>query len=78
MPYKICEGCPDPQPYGKKILIINLDAIGDVLMTTAQLPAIKRAYPESTIFWLTAKMPCRYWRTIRIFTKRSPGMTKVA
>ncbi len=55
LPYKICEGCPDPQPFGKKILIINLDAIGDVLMTTAQLPAIKRAYPESTIFWLTRK-----------------------
>lgn len=56
LPYKTCEGCPDPQPVGKKILIINLDNIGAVLMTTAQLPAIKRAYPESTIFWLTQKM----------------------
>ena len=55
LPYKTCEGCPDPQPFGKKILIVNLDAIGDVLMTTAQLPAIKRAYPESTVFWLTRK-----------------------
>ncbi len=55
LPYKTCEGCPDPQPFGQKILIINLDAIGDVLMTTAQLPAIKRVYPQSTIFWLTQK-----------------------
>lgn len=53
LPYKTCEGCPDPQPFGVRILIINLDAIGDVLMTTAQLPAIRRAYPESTIYWLT-------------------------
>ncbi len=38
---------------GVKILIINLDAMGDVLMTTAQLPALKRAHPESTIWWAT-------------------------
>jgi heptosyltransferase-2 len=29
--------------------------MGDVLMTTAQLPAIKRKFPESTIYWLTLK-----------------------
>ena len=38
-----------------KILIINLDAMGDVLMTTAQLPALKRKFPESTIYWVTLK-----------------------
>jgi heptosyltransferase-2 len=27
--------------------------MGDVLMTTAQLPALKRKYPESTINWVT-------------------------
>jgi heptosyltransferase-2 len=49
------DGCKDNIPTGTKILIINLDAMGDVLMTTAQLPAIKRKYPESTIYWLTLK-----------------------
>lgn len=49
-------GCKEPNPIGTKILIINLDAMGDVLMTTAQLPALKRKYPESTIFWLTLKI----------------------
>jgi len=48
-------GCMDYNPMGTKILIINLDAMGDVLMTTAQLPAIKRKYPESTIYWITLK-----------------------
>lgn len=48
-------GCKDYHPMGTKILIINLDAMGDVLMTTAQLPAIKRKYPESTIYWITLK-----------------------
>ena len=49
-------GCKEMNPIGKKILIINLDAMGDVLMTTAQLPAIKRKYPESTIYWITLKI----------------------
>ncbi|MEW6194786.1 MAG: glycosyltransferase family 9 protein [Bacteroidota bacterium] len=49
------DGCKAYIPIGKKILIINLDAMGDVLMTTAQLPGIKRKYPESTIYWITLK-----------------------
>lgn len=47
------DGCKDNIAIGTKILIINFDAMGDVLMTTAQLPALKRKYPESTIHWLT-------------------------
>lgn len=49
------DGCKDNIPYGTKILIINLDAMGDVLMTTAQLASIKKKYPESTIIWVTLK-----------------------
>ncbi len=50
------DGCKDNIPIGTKILIINLDAMGDVLMTTAQLPALKRKFPESTIYWITDKI----------------------
>ncbi|MCX6149052.1 MAG: lipopolysaccharide heptosyltransferase family protein [Ignavibacteriales bacterium] len=46
-------GCKDMISVGTKILIINLDAMGDILMTTAQLKAIKRKFPESTIWWIT-------------------------
>ncbi|HZW39290.1 MAG TPA: glycosyltransferase family 9 protein [Ignavibacteriaceae bacterium] len=49
-------GCKNNIPMGTKILIINLDAMGDVLMTTAQLPALKRKFPDSTICWVTLKM----------------------
>lgn len=52
-PYKICEDCPDYSPQGFRILIINLDALGDVIMTTALLPAIKEKYPVSAIYWIT-------------------------
>jgi ADP-heptose:LPS heptosyltransferase len=59
--YKPCDpehncsenGCELMIPIGTKIVIINLDAMGDILMTTAQLPAIKRKFPESTVWWVT-------------------------
>ncbi len=47
--------CVDHQPIGKKILIVNLDAMGAVVQTTAMLPAIKRKYPTSHISWITLK-----------------------
>ncbi len=53
-PYKKCP-CDDPVPFGRRILIVNLDFIGDVLMTTAMLPSLKRKYPESAIHWITQK-----------------------
>ena len=47
--------CVDMSPIGKRILIINLDAMGAVLQTTAMLPAIKRKYPQSHVSWITLK-----------------------
>ncbi|MCK6605508.1 MAG: lipopolysaccharide heptosyltransferase family protein [Ignavibacteriaceae bacterium] len=49
-------GCREHDPAGTRILIINLDAMGDVLMTTSQLPALKKKYPVSEIHWLTEKI----------------------
>ncbi|HBE74236.1 MAG TPA: heptosyltransferase [candidate division Zixibacteria bacterium] len=49
----VCAGCLQRQPRGKKVLIINLDALGAVLMTTALLPAVKRRDPDSTVHWVT-------------------------
>jgi len=53
------EQCRDPRPFGMRILVVSLDAMGAVLMTTAQLEGLRRAYPESTVFWVTrpAAMP---------------------
>ncbi|MFH1759747.1 MAG: glycosyltransferase family 9 protein [bacterium] len=52
-PYMLCGNCDEIEPLGHKILIINLDAMGDVLMTTALLPALTRKYNPCTIHWLT-------------------------
>jgi ADP-heptose:LPS heptosyltransferase len=54
VPGEVCyERCAEPDPIGKRILIVNLDAMGNVLVTTALLPALKRKYPSSTISWIT-------------------------
>jgi heptosyltransferase-2 len=37
----------------KKIIIIKLDAAGDVLRTTSLLPTLKQKYPDSSIIWIT-------------------------
>ncbi len=47
--------CVDPAPHGTRILIINLEAMGNVLVTTTLLPALKRKYPVSTITWITLR-----------------------
>jgi heptosyltransferase-2 len=52
---KLCDDCNYYEPVGMKILIIKLDAIGDVLRTTSILPSIKRKYPASHITWVTRK-----------------------
>jgi heptosyltransferase-2 len=48
-----CLDCPKFEEMGTKILLINLDSMGDVLRTTAILPALKRQYPESHLTWVT-------------------------
>ncbi|MDP4012400.1 MAG: NUDIX domain-containing protein [Candidatus Nanoarchaeia archaeon] len=54
--YTDCEGCKFYEPITKKILVVKLGAMGDVLRTTAILKAIKKKYGEgSQVTWLTNK-----------------------
>lgn len=48
--------CVDFDPIGKRILVINLDAMGNILVTTSILPSLKRKYPESHISWITLRV----------------------
>ena len=48
-----CENCTDYKQIKKRILIIKLDALGDVLRTTCVLPALSNKYPDSQITWVT-------------------------
>ena len=47
--------CMHNDPIGTRALLINLDAMGNVLATTSILPALKRKYPVSDVTWLTLK-----------------------
>jgi ADP-heptose:LPS heptosyltransferase len=47
-----CEGCLHFEPLPPRILVIKCRAQGDVLRTTALLPALKRKFPRSFIAWL--------------------------
>ena len=49
------EGCENPNPTGTTILIVNLDAMGNVLVTLSIIPGLKRKYPTSHITWITLK-----------------------
>jgi len=51
---RLCEGCPHYAPMGARILVVKLDAIGDVARTTAILPALRGRYDPVHITWLVA------------------------
>ena len=48
----VCE-CEHYERVTGRVLIIKLDAMGDVLRTTCLLPPIKEAWPGHTISWIT-------------------------
>src|SRR3989339_2221331 len=51
----ICSNCTYCKKIDKRILIIKLDALGDVLRTLSILPSLKKKYPNSYITWITRK-----------------------
>lgn len=48
-----CSSCNSYSKCGEKILIVKLDAIGDVLRTTCIIPKIKERFPFAYITWIT-------------------------
>jgi heptosyltransferase-2 len=62
---KKCDDCEYYSPIKNKILIIKLDAVGDVLRTTSILHALKLKYPDSQVTWLTKQ------NSVEIFTNNN-------
>ena len=50
---RICATCVEYDPVRTEVLIVKLDAIGDVLRTTSLLQPLKTVFPNSRITWLT-------------------------
>ena len=49
----MCSDCPVYEPVGKRILLIKLGAIGDVIRTTPLLRRLRQEHPGCFITWLT-------------------------
>ncbi len=47
--------CAKYEPIEQRVLIIKLDAMGDVLRSTALLPPLAAAHPRAAITWVTRK-----------------------
>ena len=62
--------CEHYQKVEERVLIIKLDAIGDVLRTTALLPALAEAHPRASITWITR-------REARPLLERNPYITEI-
>jgi ADP-heptose:LPS heptosyltransferase len=65
----ICR-CDHYEPIVDRLLIIKLDAMGDVLRTTALLPALAQAHPQAAITWITR-------RESRPLLERNPYLAEV-
>jgi ADP-heptose:LPS heptosyltransferase len=50
-----CAACAFYAPVSRRILIIKLDSMGDVLRTTSVLPALRETYPACFITWITRR-----------------------
>lgn len=57
-PHKIdgvhCQSCNYYDQVVGRLLIVKLDALGDVLRTTCILPALREKFPKARISWITA------------------------
>jgi len=50
---RACEDCPHYDRPLHRVLIVNLDALGDVIRTTALLGPLHRALPDAHVTWIT-------------------------
>jgi len=60
-----CDDCSYYQPIKFKILIVKLDAVGDVLRTTSILKPLKKEYPDCYIEW------CTRYNSLELFKNNS-------
>ncbi len=47
--------CDHYEPVEERLLIVKLDAMGDVLRSTALLPPLAEVHPRAAITWITRK-----------------------
>jgi heptosyltransferase-2 len=68
----VCDDCSHYQVNSFSILIIKLDAVGDVLRTTCILHGLKEKYPDSEITWVTRQSSVPLFENNRLVDKVLP------
>ncbi len=56
----------------KKVLVVNLGGIGDLLLSTPALRALKKAYPLASVSFLGVSRTCEVARSIKYFDRVIP------
>ena len=51
---RLCAGCPDYDPMGTRILVVKLDAIGDVARTMTILRPLRKKYAPCHVTWIAS------------------------
>lgn len=51
----VCGSCPSHDPIATRVLVVKLDATGDVLRTTSLLKPLRAALPGAHITWITRR-----------------------
>ncbi|MEN6627018.1 MAG: glycosyltransferase family 9 protein [Candidatus Sumerlaeia bacterium] len=67
---RLCEGCPSYEPMGRRVLIIKLAALGDVVRTACLIPGLRDSSDPPHITWLTS-------RAAMPLVERMPGVDRV-
>lgn len=56
---RLCTGCNHYAPFDRRICIIKLGALGDVIRTLCILPELRKQYPNAQITWVSKANGCR-------------------
>ena len=64
-----CSVCEHHNPFDQRILLIKLDALGDVVRSTPIAEGIKKQYPDSQLTWLTTDV-AKYFVDRNLFVDR--------
>ncbi len=59
---RLCGGCGHYEPYGHRVCVIKLAALGDVIRTLCVLPGVRQRYPDAHITWVSLPGACRLLR----------------
>jgi len=52
-PGRLCGICREPEGWGKRVLLVSLEALGAVIQTTSVLAPMQRKWAPMTLIWVT-------------------------